>query len=402
LLHAHLPADHRFVVEEFAMTSRALTATSGLLLLALGGCQTSKSSTPTAPTVAGPIAGVSISAPALLEPSQGFKFKESEQPIRLVVQNATSNGARPLTYTFEVAIDSGFSVKVFSRASVAPGDGKTTVTIDKLEIGRSYYWRAWADDGANTGAIASAAFEIFPKAAINPPVAMAPINNVTIDTVTPTIVVANAVTVGPVGWIAYEFQVASDQAFTKLIAAGIVNEGGGQTTFNSTALTASATMFWRVRASDGETTSNWSTTQAFKTPTPVKPPTPPAGATPSNPVPAGSCASRDGNFIINCINARYPDKLVAGISLSQRQSNMSFLRDRIIEAARCGGLDVGWNLKRGGPDLSIDFVAERVNGQVIGHDIAFDYDNTSTPLHLYWGDGTFPSYGGYTNSFSCQ
>jgi hypothetical protein len=56
------------------MTSRALKVSCGLLVLALGGCQTSKSSTPTAPTVAGPIAGVTITAPVLLSPSQGFKF----------------------------------------------------------------------------------------------------------------------------------------------------------------------------------------------------------------------------------------------------------------------------------------------------------------------------------------
>ena len=51
--------------------------------------------------------------------------------------------------------------------------------------------------------------------------------------------------------------------------------------------------------------------------------------------------------------------------------------------------------------LRRDFIAERVNGQIHGHDIAFDYDNTSTRLQLYWGDGEFPVYGAYTNSFSC-
>src|SRR3954471_20150190 len=117
------------------MTSRSLRTVCVLLALSLGACQTSKSSNPTAPTVAGPIPGVNISAPALLEPAQGFKFKESEQPIRLVIQNSTTNGVRPLTYTFEVASDTGFSTKVFSRSNVTPGDGKTTVQIDKLEIG---------------------------------------------------------------------------------------------------------------------------------------------------------------------------------------------------------------------------------------------------------------------------
>ena len=81
---------------------------------------------------------------------------------------------------------------------------------------------------------------------------------------------------------------------------------------------------------------------------------------------------------------------------------MVFLRDRIIEAGRCGGMDLAWNLKRGGPEISVDFLVERVGGNLIGHDIAFDYDNTSHSLELYWGDGTFPFYGGYSSGFSCQ
>jgi hypothetical protein len=380
-----------------AYTSRKLAVPCGLLLLVLAGCQTTKSSTPTAPTVAGPIAGVTISAPVLLEPASGFKFKESEQPIKLVVQNATTNGVRPLTYSFEVAADSGFAGKVFSRAGIAPGDGKTSVVIDRLEIGKTYYWRAWAEDGANTGDKASAGFEIFPKATVGPPSPASPVNNEMVGSVTPTIVARNASTAGPVGFLAYEFQVSSDQAFGHLIAAGVVNEGSGQTTFNSSPLGSAATYYWRVRAGDSETKSGWSAVQAFRTPTiaPPPPPPPPPGTG------GGSCASKDGNAIIRCITAKYPDRLVAGVSLGTRQANMSFLRDRVIEAGRCGGLDLAWNLKRGGPEISIDFISEKVNGQVVGHDIAFDYDNTSTPLQLYWGSGDFPAYGGYTNSFSC-
>jgi len=283
------------------MTSRTLKVSCGLLLLALGGCQTSKSSTPTAPTVAGPIAGVTISAPVLVSPAQGFKFKESEQPIQLVVQNATTSGVRPLAYTFEVAADSGFTSKVFSRAGVAPGDGRTSVTIDRLEIGRAYYWRSWAEDGANTGTAATAGFEIYPKASINPPAAISPVNNELVASTTPTIVVANAATVGPVGYLAYEFQVASDQAFTKLVAAGIVNEGSGQTRFNSSPLPNAATMFWRVRVSDGETASGWAGTQVFKTPAAAPPPTTP-GPTPA---PGGPCNGNNPLAIIQCERAKY-------------------------------------------------------------------------------------------------
>jgi hypothetical protein len=384
------------------MTSHPIVRmTCGLLVLGLAGCEAAKSSNPTAPTVAGPIPGVVISAPSLVEPAQGFKFKENEQPIRLIVQNATTNGVRPLTYTFEVATDSGFTTKAFSRSGIAPGDGRTSVQIERLEIGRAYYWRAWAEDGANTGSMATAGFEIYPKPAVTPPKPLAPIGNELIGTTTPTITVANATWVGPVGWLAYEFQVASDQAFSRLIAAGVVNEGPGQTTFNSTPLISGASMYWRVRASDGETTSNWAVTEVFRTPAAPKPPTPgpaPGGGGGNG----GSCASSDGNFIVQCISNKYPQYLAAGVSLQQRQANMMFLRDRIIEAGKCGGLDLGWNHKRGGPELSIDFITQRVNGAVDGIDIGFAYDDTSSPLRLSWATGgLFPFYATYTNSFSC-
>ena len=383
------------------MRSRFFTAACGLFLLALGGCQTSKSSTPTAPTVAGPIPGVNISAPALLEPAQGFKFKESEQPIRLVIQNATTNGVRPLTYTFEVAADTNFSSKVFSRSNVAPGDGRTSVQIDRLEIGRAYYWRAWAEDGANTGSMATAGFEIYPKPAVTPPTPVAPINNELLTTTTPAIRVNNASFVGPVGPLAYEFQVATDQAFTKLTAAGIVSGGSGQTTFNSSPLTNGLTMYWRARASDGETTSAWTATQTFRTPAPPAPaPTP--TPTPTPPGGGGSCALGNGPAIVNCIANKFASYRRPVGSLSERQNNMMFLRDRIIEAGICSGLVYGHNLKRGGPELSIDVIAwQRPDGNM-GVDIAFDYDNIGATLQLTWGEiDLFAKIQKYP-SFSCS
>lgn len=382
------------------MRSRFFTVACGLSLLALAGCQTSKSSTPTAPTVAGPIPGVNISAPALLEPAQGFKFKESEQPIRLVIQNATSNGVRPLTYTFEVAADTNFSSKVFSRAGVTPGDGRTTVQIDRLEIGRAYYWRAWAEDGANTGAMATAGFEIYPKPAVNPPTPVTPINNELITTTTPAIRVNNANFVGPVGPLAYEFQVATDQAFTRLVAAGVVSGGSGQTTFNSSPLANGLTMYWRARASDGETTSAWTATQTFRTPAPPAPAPTPA-PTPTPPGGGGSCALGNGPAIVNCIASKFASYRRPVGSLTERQNNMMFLRDRIIEAGICSGLVYGHNLKRGGPELSIDVIAwQRPDGNM-GVDIAFDYDNIGTTLQLTWGEiDLFAKIQKYP-SFSC-
>lgn len=322
------------------MKSVSVRFAAGIVLLALGGCQTSKSSTPTAPTVAGPIPGVNITAPSLIEPLQGFKFKENEQPIRLVVQNATSNGQRPLVYTFEVSGDSSFSSKVYSRSNVAPGENnRTSVQLDRLDIGRGYYWRAWAADGANTGAIATAGFEIHPKPAVTPPSAIAPVNNELISTTTPTITVNNAQFIGPVGALAYEFQVATDQAFSKLIAAGIVPEGNGRTVFNSSALTNAATMFWRVRASDGETMSGWSSTQSFRTPAPPAPKPPAPSPAPTG---GGPCVSSNPEKVVECERAKY-----GHMSASQ---TVSFLVStaRSLQANRIAGGPFGILRKSGG------------------------------------------------------
>jgi hypothetical protein len=102
------------------------------------------------------------------------------------------------------------------------------------------------------------------------------------------------------------------------------------------------------------------------------------------------------------VSAKYPDKLAAGVSSSQRVANMEFLRDRIIEAGKCGGLNLGWNLKRGGPERSVDFLAWHRGDGDMGVDIGFDYDNTSAPLHLQWSEAglgaTFEAYPGVSCS----
>jgi hypothetical protein len=356
-----------------------------MLLLSAGACTTSKSSNPTAPTVAGPIAGVSISAPVLLEPAQGFKFKENEQPIRLVIQNASSSGVRPLTYTFEVATDSGFTTKVFSRAGVAPGDGnKTSVQVDRLDIGRSYFWRAWAQDGANTGTAASAGFEIFPHAAVGAPSPVSPINNEQIATTTPTLRAANAPVTGPVGFLGYEFQVASDQAFTKLVAAGIVNEGAGQTTFNSSPLPNGFSLFWRVRASDGETAGGWSATQTFRTPA-APAPSPSPSPSPS-PNPGAPCVSSNPQAIVECERAKF-----GHMSSSQ---TVTFLQNTARSLTRNGiaGGPFGLLRKSGGSSCngySCDIICAGQGGSQRQWDVLGDAEGAQSPG--WGGPNTVPN-----------
>ena len=130
-----------------------------IAVFSLTACEASKSSTPLSPSVAGPIPGVQISAPKMLEPQTGSKIAIDKQPVTMLIENAGSTGPRPLTYTFEIATDTGFSNKVFTRDGIAQGDGgRTSLRMsDALATGHTYYWRVRAEDGANTGPYATPA-----------------------------------------------------------------------------------------------------------------------------------------------------------------------------------------------------------------------------------------------------
>jgi len=362
------------------------TATAALcaaLTFVFAGCEAKKSSNPLSPSVAGPIAGVNITAPKLVEPVQGFKYKESQQPIKLIIENATSNGVRPVTYMFEVATDVDFNSKVYARSGVPAGDnGRTSVQIDRLDLGRAYYWRAKADDGANASQFSSSQFEVLPKPLLVAPLIYSPVNSERVTSRRPSLIVNNAERNAAVGALSYEFQIATDQGFGKIVAAGISEEGPGQTRFTPSADLASDLLyFWRARAGDGETTSLWAPTQTFKSPIVAPAPGPSPSPAPGN---GGSCASNNGDAIVRCVGATYPDKTAAGVSLDQRIANMEFIRDRVIEAGICGGLDLAWNKKRGTGPHSIDAIAWRHNGTDDVVDLGSAYDDTSRPLGLQW------------------
>src|SRR5262245_26933320 len=128
--------------------NRKTTFLAGAAVLATlsAACESAKSSNPLSPTVAGPIPGVEITSPKILEPSTGMKISVEKQPITLLIENASTNGVRPLSYTFEIASDAGFTNKVFTREGVNPGDGgRTSLRLpDPLAPERTYYWRARA------------------------------------------------------------------------------------------------------------------------------------------------------------------------------------------------------------------------------------------------------------------
>lgn len=372
---------------------RRITVIPAILVLSLAGgaCEQVKSYSPLSPNLAGPIPWVEITAPKPLEPQPGQKFMPTEQPLTLLIENASSNGPRPLYYTIEIAADSGFSTIIHSRQRVSPGaNGRTSLRLDgSLQHGRTYYWRSRAEDGANTGPHSTARnFVIQDPVVIEAPTPLSPVGGITTTTLTPALTVANAARTGTPGVLFYQFEVALDQAFAARIYDGDTLEGAGQTAAApGISLPVSSLLFWRVRVTDGQYSSPWSTVASFRTPAAPAPgpspgPPPPSGG---GPVSCGPPYPTTGPGVVACVAAKYPDKLVAGVSSHQREENMAFLRDRVIEVGICGGLDLAWNKKRGDGPHSIDALAWKLPGGFVEVvDIGVAYDDTSRELALAW------------------
>lgn len=268
-----------------------ILASVGLLAAAvsLTACSASKSSSPLSPTVAGPIPGIEISSPKMLEPAPGTKISVEKQPVTLLIENAGSNGPRPLSYTFDIATDTAFSSIVFSRDGVAQGEGgRTSLRMtDALATGRTYYWRVRAQDGANTGPYATpAAFTIFTPIVIDVPGLNAPAPNATVLNLRPTFTIGNAPRSGPVGAITYLIELADSDSFANKIASWSAAETPNQTnTVSPGDLSYGKVYYWHVRAYDSTTIGPWSNTQAFQmleAPAPVYVPGP---STPTGPAP---------------------------------------------------------------------------------------------------------------------
>jgi hypothetical protein len=349
-------------------------ALSAALIVTLIACEAEKSANPLSPAVAGPIPGVEITAPKLLEPQQGFRFKENQQPIRLLIENASSSGVRPLSYTFEVSGEAEFGTTLFARSGVTPGDGgRTSVQVDRLALGRAYYWRARAQDGANTGPFLSSQFEVLPSPLLTVPAAISPVNNERVTDRRPTLRIRNSDKNAAVGGVSYHFMIAKDQAFTQVAASAMINEENGETRWTADRdLDYNVTHFWRVRGTDGETTTDWMPTQVFRSP--LAPSAPAPG--PAPPAPGGPCVSSSAQTIVECERSKY-----GHMSASQ---TVDFLRAtaRSLNSNGISGGPFGILRKSGGSSCngySCDIICSGQGGGQRQWDVLGDAEGAQSP-----------------------
>jgi hypothetical protein len=275
-------------------------------LAALGACESEKSLTPTSPNVAGPIAGVNITTPSPVSPSNGTEVLNTET-LRLVF-------------------------------GVAPAEGQQTSVVVDVRLGAeaTYYWRVKADDGANASDYSPVAhFDIVVPVVVEAPSPASPINGQQTADNTPNLVVNNGRVEGRAGTVHYKFEVARDQAFSDIASVAYVPRAGGSTTTHpSAALPSGATLFWRVWATNGTLTNGPSAVASFRTPSL---PAPGPGPSPGPLPPSGNCATlRTAIDILNCNHARYGGSMNDGETVDFLRSSARDLNTAGISGGRFG------------------------------------------------------------------
>jgi hypothetical protein len=194
---------------------------------------------------------------------------------------------RPLSYIFQIATDPAFANVVFTKDKVLPGaNGQTSLKLpDSLATDKTYYWRALAQDGANTGSFtATSNFAVYTPIVINQPTLLAPLANAAVDSIRPKFTFTNVTRSGPIGALTYLIEVSTDAQLKNKVAEWNVPEQPNQITAQiPTDLKYSSVYYWHVIAYvPNVAVGPWSPTYGFTTP--AEPPPPPPVGSPTGPV----------------------------------------------------------------------------------------------------------------------
>jgi hypothetical protein len=278
----------------------------------------------------------------------------------------------------------------FAAAGCADGTGQALIpTLPSVD--------ATASNADGTKLKASAPQPLSPQSAVR------------VTSLTPQLVLRNAAgNFDASASLSYVFEVfeVAGSVQTLVAKSDPLPAGSPQTVWTVPAdtLKLNKTYAWRAYATYGGVVGSLSDGVSFRTPLPPKPKDEPG------PIP---CAGSTGKEIVACVAAAFPERLVktsAGdFSDERRWANMEFLRDIVIATGRCKGLNLGRNLKRGGPEVSRDFIVWRRSGRPDnGIDIARGYDAVDTTLQLGWlefpKDRNYghPSWGGFPFTVDCS
>ncbi|MEZ4459506.1 MAG: PKD domain-containing protein [bacterium] len=198
------------------------------------------------------------SAPIVLTPN-----RESVDTLRptLTVVNAVSPRRLALTYTFVVLDDTGAEVTRIS--GVAGGNNITSTDVDvDLDEDAVYTWYAFADDGLVSGDDSQIGeFRVNTSNSAPPiPENLTPVDATTLPTGALVALELRAV-VDPDGdEVSYEFEVATDAAFTDVVAQSALRS---VPFYSIPEALPAGTYFWRGQATDGIDDSGFGASTTF-------------------------------------------------------------------------------------------------------------------------------------------
>lgn len=335
---------------------RSFAALLLLVALATSACERAKSANPVSPDVAGPIPGVAITAPKPLQPAQGAEVVYDGAPLTLMAENASTNGQRALFMQIELAADAGFQQVVHQADRVEMGsNGRTAYRMpEPLGAGYTYYWRARALDGANTGPYSFVSqFSVVDPVVIETPIPLEPLGNLA--TNRPQFRVRNGRIEGTTG-VYYRFELATAPDPASTVAVMTVSPGSnGETTVSLGDLPYDRTFYWRVHGSDGTHQSFHSAVVSFRTSAAPAPPTPipaPPGPPSPSPLPGGG----GGRTPDPAPGQRLPlpnmfsvvEQVAAAMgNLDAASCNSWYFLDTLVDTLRTYDTRWGYNWKRG-------------------------------------------------------
>ncbi|MCH2253250.1 MAG: hypothetical protein MK365_08825, partial [Vicinamibacterales bacterium] len=237
-------------------------------------CDSEHSSNPLSPTIAGPLAGITITTPAAIQPVDGQLIAVDTQPVTLVFQSAVSDSPRPFWHEAQIAEDGNFVSILHTFEEIPSGEGGM-VSVElplTLDPGRTYHWRTRALDGANTGPYSNgASFEIYTPVTIDAPTLTLPPNGASKQTNAPEMSVNNATVSGPASDTVYRFELWPTPRFSSLAELLSVPPSTGPTTSaQPSGLGDDLTYYWRVhvraRGRAGDVVGPCSATWSFRAP----------------------------------------------------------------------------------------------------------------------------------------
>ena len=255
-------------------TTRTVAWLAAATLLA--ACDSEHSSNPLSPNIAGPLAGITISAPLEVEPVDGQLLAVEAQPVTLTFENAVSDSPRPFWHELQIAEDGAFEHILDTFEEIPPGeDGVASFELPRtLDPERLYHWRVRAVDGANDGPYSTGEeFEIYTPLTIGAPTLTAPPDGATTQIDAPVLSVSNATLDGPASDVVYRFEISPTQSFSSLTTLLSVPPSAGPTTSAKPGgLGYDLTYYWRAQVHAAGRTGNvvgpYSATWSFRTPPP--------------------------------------------------------------------------------------------------------------------------------------